>query len=186
MGEIHGTLVTWKSEKGFGFIRPIDGGKDVFVHIRDFGNISRSPKVGDLVKFQPLKDGAGKVRAADVYIDGLRRHSRMPKKRKPKRSQTKSMSRAVETVLYGALIGGLIIVGINWYISKRDKQSYSATPPFIRAGADAPSQDFRCEGKEHCSQMTSCAEARFYLRSCPNTKMDGDSDGIPCESQWCN
>ncbi|MGL4477877.1 MAG: excalibur calcium-binding domain-containing protein, partial [Aeromonas veronii] len=20
---------------------------------------------------------------------------------------------------------------------------------------------------------------------CPNTKMDGEGDGIPCENQWC-
>ena len=81
MGEVHGTLVTWKSDKGFGFIRPDDGAKDVFVHVRDFGNISRSPKVGDLVKFQPLKGADGKVRAADVNIDGL---SRLPSTRKNK------------------------------------------------------------------------------------------------------
>ena len=44
---------------------------------------------------------------------------------------------------------------------------------------------YSCSGKIHCSQMTSCAEAKFYLRNCPGTKMDGDGDGIPCESQWC-
>ncbi|AVQ71526.1 hypothetical protein B5D77_09645 [Microcystis sp. MC19] len=21
--------------------------------------------------------------------------------------------------------------------------------------------------------------------NCPNVKMDGDDDGVPCESQWC-
>lgn len=44
---------------------------------------------------------------------------------------------------------------------------------------------YRCEGKEYCSQMTSCQEALFYLKNCPNPKTDGDNDGIPCESQWC-
>ncbi|EPF21158.1 MAG: excalibur calcium-binding domain-containing protein [Microcystis aeruginosa Ma_MB_F_20061100_S19] len=44
---------------------------------------------------------------------------------------------------------------------------------------------FRCDGRTHCSQMTSCAEATFFLRNCPNVKMDGDGDGVPCESQWC-
>jgi len=41
---------------------------------------------------------------------------------------------------------------------------------------------FRCEGKQHCSQMNSCAEARFYLKHCPGVKIDGDGDGIPCET----
>jgi hypothetical protein len=37
-----------------------------------------------------------------------------------------------------------------------------------------------------CSQMTSCAEATYFIRHCPGTQMDGDGDGVPCESQWCN
>jgi hypothetical protein len=47
------------------------------------------------------------------------------------------------------------------------------------------SETFRCEGKTRCSQMRSCAEAEFYLANCPGTQMDGDHDGVPCESQWC-
>ena len=44
---------------------------------------------------------------------------------------------------------------------------------------------FKCDGRIYCSQMTSCAEATFFLKNCPGTKMDGNNDGIPCESQWC-
>jgi len=33
--------------------------------------------------------------------------------------------------------------------------------------------------------MTSCAEAKFFLKNCPGVKMDGDGDGVPCEDQWC-
>lgn len=43
---------------------------------------------------------------------------------------------------------------------------------------------FKCDGREHCSQMGSYEEALFFIRNCPNTKMDGDGDGIPCESQF--
>lgn len=52
--------------------------------------------------------------------------------------------------------------------------------------ASTPSREFRCDGRTHCSHMTSCAEATFFLRNCPDTKMDGDHDGIPCEQQWCS
>jgi len=45
---------------------------------------------------------------------------------------------------------------------------------------------FHCDGRTHCSQMTSCAEAEFFLSNCPDVKMDGDHDGEPCEDQWCN
>jgi hypothetical protein len=49
---------------------------------------------------------------------------------------------------------------------------------------EADSQ-FSCDGRTHCSQMTSCAEAEFFLRNCPGVEMDGNNDGEPCESQWC-
>ncbi|TOJ56760.1 cold-shock protein, partial [Vibrio parahaemolyticus] len=44
---------------------------------------------------------------------------------------------------------------------------------------------FSCQGKTYCSEMVSCNEAKFYLSNCPNVKIDGDNDGIPCESQFC-
>jgi hypothetical protein len=44
---------------------------------------------------------------------------------------------------------------------------------------------FTCDGRTYCSQMHSCAEAKFFLKNCPNVKMDGNHDGIPCEKQWC-
>ena len=45
---------------------------------------------------------------------------------------------------------------------------------------------FTCDGRRYCSQMTSCAEAKFFLANCPGVKMDGGkANGIPCEQQWC-
>lgn len=51
---------------------------------------------------------------------------------------------------------------------------------------------FQCDGRTRCSQMTSCAEAMFFLENCPGVKMDGNGegrggigDGVPCETQWC-
>ena len=48
------------------------------------------------------------------------------------------------------------------------------------------SSNFKCDGRTHCSQMTSCEEAIFFLQNCPNVEMDGNHDGEPCEKQWCN
>lgn len=56
------------------------------------------------------------------------------------------------------------------------------TVPINKAREVASQLQFRCDGRQHCSQMTSRKEAEFFLRNCPNTKMDGDHDGIPCES----
>ena len=44
---------------------------------------------------------------------------------------------------------------------------------------------FKCDGRTLCSQMTSCTEATYFLKNCPDTKMDGNDDGVPCEKQWC-
>lgn len=41
---------------------------------------------------------------------------------------------------------------------------------------------FTCAGKTKCGQMTSCQEAYFYLNNCGLSRLDGDDDGVPCES----
>jgi hypothetical protein len=45
---------------------------------------------------------------------------------------------------------------------------------------------FICDGRVYCSQMKSCDEAKYFLEYCPNVKLDGNHDGIPCEKQWCS
>ena len=50
-----------------------------------------------------------------------------------------------------------------------------------------PSQSgggFTCADKQFCRQMTSCAEARFYLQTCGLSSLDGNHDGTPC-SKLC-
>ncbi|MDD5273115.1 MAG: excalibur calcium-binding domain-containing protein [Methylovulum sp.] len=51
--------------------------------------------------------------------------------------------------------------------------------------SSAHTQSYHCDGRTRCPQMTSCDEANFFIKHCPNTEMDGDNDGTPCESQWC-
>ncbi len=61
----------------------------------------------------------------------------------------------------------------------------TATPLRAQDAAAVPAPQFTCDGRTHCSAMTSCAEATFFIQNCPNTRMDGNNDGIPCEQQWC-
>lgn len=66
----------------------------------------------------------------------------------------------------------------------------AATPaPLEEAPAkvlpSSPRSLFQCDSRKYCSQMTSCAEAKYFLSNCPSVKMDGDGDGIPCEEQLC-
>lgn len=44
------------------------------------------------------------------------------------------------------------------------------------------SEDFTCVGKTKCAEMVSCAEAMFYLNNCGVSGLDGDKDGVPCET----
>jgi hypothetical protein len=60
---------------------------------------------------------------------------------------------------------------------------HSDEPTALKLG---PADASRCDGRTRCSQMTSCEEATYFLRNCPDTTMDGDHDGVPCEQQWCN
>ena len=61
--------------------------------------------------------------------------------------------------------------------------SNTQTAPQVSNNSPALAK-FSCDGRKHCSQMHSYEEALFFLRNCPNTKMDGDGDGIPCEKQF--
>lgn len=44
------------------------------------------------------------------------------------------------------------------------------------------SSSFECAGKSKCGEMSSCAEANFYLNECGLNRLDRDHDGVPCES----
>ena len=63
-----------------------------------------------------------------------------------------------------------------------------ALTPGSSSGSESTPEEaqYHCDGRTHCSQMTSCEEATFFLNNCPGTKMDGNKDGVPCERQWCN
>ncbi|HSG63575.1 MAG TPA: thermonuclease family protein [Gammaproteobacteria bacterium] len=53
-----------------------------------------------------------------------------------------------------------------------------------RASQPVPAAAFSCAvEKTFCRQMTSCEEARFYLRQCGIRSLDGDDDGRPCEDR---
>lgn len=54
-----------------------------------------------------------------------------------------------------------------------------------KPSASPSAASFSCDGRTYCSQMTSCAEATYFLKNCPGVKMDGNNDGVPCEQQWC-
>jgi len=69
-----GVLSTWNDERGFGFVTPVVGGTDVFVHISNFPEDSRRPVAGDEVGYLLEFSPQGKPRAgrAEVLSTGSR------------------------------------------------------------------------------------------------------------------
>ena len=87
----------------------------------------------------------------------------------------------------------IAITVLAWFAYSRASHSpeprareTTGTESFIdESGFDSPDSRFSCDGRTHCSQMTSCEEAEYFLQNCPGVKMDGNYDGEPCEGQWC-
>ena len=56
------------------------------------------------------------------------------------------------------------------------------TSPAASAPTAATRGGFTCAGKRYCREMTSCEEAKFYLTRCGVGSLDGNRDGVPCET----
>lgn len=72
-----GQLTKWKDERGFGFIQPGDGGKEVFLHISEVKDSTRRPQVGDTIYYRVVTE-AGKIRAYNAFIFGARSRPNSP------------------------------------------------------------------------------------------------------------
>ena len=175
---IEGTLTKWNDNRGFGFITPVQGGPDVFVHISAFPKDGYRPSIGERLTLEIEVDREGKKRAKNVLCPTRPTTSA--------RRQPASFRRSEKPSFFGraiplAVVVALAFYGYSRYSGRNAPQAVVAAP----AGEVSASSSFRCDDRTHCSQMTSCDEATFFLRNCPNMQMDGDHDGVPCEEQWC-
>ncbi|MBC7750871.1 MAG: excalibur calcium-binding domain-containing protein [Candidatus Saccharibacteria bacterium] len=64
-------------------------------------------------------------------------------------------------------------------------EAQQLTQPAIQKSLPDTRSNYSCDGRTYCSQMSSCEEAKYFINHCPNTKMDGNHDGIPCQEQHC-
>ena len=188
-----GTLKSWNDDKGFGFVSPSQGGQDIFVHISEYPR-GRRPVLNESLTCEVELNPQGKKRAVNVQLVGTQQaaHQRGGGSRPVRVSRSgNSIGSGLKTVV------GLLLVALLWW---QGLTYYQKVAPAHRTNVPAPSAgqplldlspsrkataSYVCDGRQHCSQMTSCAEATYFLKNCPGTKMDGDNDGVPCEDQLC-
>jgi uncharacterized membrane protein YsdA (DUF1294 family)/cold shock CspA family protein len=65
-----GKIVSWNDAKGYGFIAPLDGGKQVFLHVSALGNRDRRPEINGVVTYSLDRDSKGRARAANATLAG--------------------------------------------------------------------------------------------------------------------
>ncbi len=209
-----GVLVRWNDEKGFGFIQPEkNAAQDVFIHISVLKKMARKPIVGDSILYQTEVQNDGKRKAVIASIEGVavvaasattRSHSHIQSRNENFNNKNKAhyhspRKSSFNTIIPLLIIVAIVIFGFKQYqefneapaidevpvLTNEDIQGMPMYETKVRTQTPATPR-FQCEaGKTHCSHMSSCAEATFYIQHCPNTQMDGDGDGIPCERQWC-
>lgn len=196
-----GTLSKWNDDRGFGFITPTAGGQEIFVHISAFPRDGKRPAIGEALSFE-IEIGKENKKAAKAVArpQPARAPSTPTPSRSPRTSSNYRPDHRPKRSLFARLAPALLVVGgivgyqhyaeqlsSFWPVSAEesvaDQPARSRREPAPRTQT---TQTFRCDGRIHCSEMTSCSEAKYFLKHCPGTKMDGDGDGIPCEQQHCS
>ncbi len=198
---LSGRLKSWDDDRGFGFIEPDGGGKDLFVHVSAFPRHMQRPAVGDSVTYEAGFGRDGRERATRVYGETPQLASpelfqdepaplRHAQDGIPALAPRRERSCFLPALGFLILLGGGFVLFADQDLRARAMGLWSE----LRSRLVAPEKPltirepdfgFSCDGRVYCSEMSSCREATFFLRNCPGTKMDGDRDGVPCESQWC-
>ena len=190
--------------------------QDVFIHISVLKKMARKPIVGDSILYQTEVQNDGKRKAVIASIEGVaviaaratpRSHSHVQSRNENFNFNNKNKAHyhsprksSFNTIIPLLIIVAIVIFGFKQYQEFNEAPAIDEVPVLTNEDIErmpmyetksrtqaTATPSFQCEaGKTHCSHMSSCAEATFYIQHCPNTQMDGDNDGIPCERQWCS
>lgn len=182
--QLSGTLRSWNDDRGFGFIAPMHGGAELFVHISAFPRDGSRPVEGEAVLYELGRGKDGKPAAVRVIRKAI--GSAPPRRTRPT-ARPRSRLRSLRVLTLAVMV---IAAGAYLYAHRSPLAQKLGLPSNVpsepsKSEEPAVASTFRCDGRTYCSQMTSCTEAKWFLRNCPGVKMDGNNDGVPCEQQWC-
>jgi uncharacterized membrane protein YsdA (DUF1294 family)/cold shock CspA family protein len=77
MRRFEGLIKSWNDDRGFGFIEPVHGGQEIFVHVTSFsGQGDARPRVGQRVSFEVESNREGRKRAKSVQAVRAPRRAR--------------------------------------------------------------------------------------------------------------
>ncbi len=98
-----GRIATWNDDKGYGFVAPFDGGKQIFIHAKAFGNRNRRPHVDEVVTYSVSKDKQGRPCAANATLAG--------DKLREKSAQRTNKTGIIQAVVFLAALGMSVVTG---------------------------------------------------------------------------
>lgn len=201
---LEGRIKVYFADKGFGFIQ-VANMKDVFFHINDMPQKHIEPKPNERVQFDVIVFD-GKEKASNIFrldlplsYDDRNTHQKnqqgyqatistpREQNRRPKRYEKQKKSSLLSKIAIAVVVIMFVQLAYSFF-KKQDSTDVQTSPSTMTqsqtlvSSQSQPSPQFTCDGRQHCSQMNSLEEARYFVRHCPNTKMDGDGDGEPCEN----
>jgi cold shock CspA family protein len=105
-----GQLIKWNDDRGFGFIKPSEGGKDVFLHISAVTTTGRRPKVGDTILYKLSNVTDGEIRASSASIQDVVSQFSTTQRINPAPAKQKRKKRGLLKTILG--ISGVATIGL--------------------------------------------------------------------------
>jgi uncharacterized membrane protein YsdA (DUF1294 family)/cold shock CspA family protein len=110
-----GTIAEWNDDRGFGFIRPAEGGDRVFCHIKAFEERAKRPVLDLQVTYELASDDRGRPRARQIrYSSTVRRPTA---KSAPASSSSGTTPAIIGACLFMTIVTILAVIGpLRWWV----------------------------------------------------------------------